>query len=193
VVRQFIFQAKLGMLKEKLQQDVKDSLKNGDKQRRLVLGMVLASIKNKEIEKRNELDDEEITSVVSSEIKKRKDAIEQYEKGGRSELAEQEKQEIRILMNYLPEQMSEEQIRTEVEKAISEIRSTGSASSLQAGSAPSTSPGQASSLQANSGQAGPKDIGKVLGILMSKIKGKADGQFVSQIVKEELSKQKSPV
>ncbi|PIR42065.1 MAG: glutamyl-tRNA amidotransferase [Candidatus Yanofskybacteria bacterium CG10_big_fil_rev_8_21_14_0_10_37_15] len=181
------------MLKEKLQQDVKDSLKNGDKQRRLVLGMVLASIKNKEIEKRNELDDEEITSVVSSEIKKRKDAIEQYEKGGRSELAEQEKQEIRILMNYLPEQMSEEQIRTEVEKAISEIRSTGSASSLQAGSAPSTSPGQASSLQANSGQAGPKDIGKVLGILMSKIKGKADGQFVSQIVKEELSKQKSPV
>ena len=108
------------MLKEKLQQDLKDALKSGDSRKRMVLGMVIAAVKNKEIEKRSELGDEEIVAVITSEVKKRRDAEAQYEKGGRPELAEQEKQETNILMGYMPEQMPEEQIREEVKKAIAE-------------------------------------------------------------------------
>ncbi|MDP3792838.1 MAG: GatB/YqeY domain-containing protein [bacterium] len=147
------------MLKEKLQQDLKESLKSGDSRKRMVLGMVMAAVKNKEIEKRSELDDEEIVAVIASEIKKRRDAVVQYEKGGRPELAEQEKQEMDILMGYMPEQMPEDEIRTEVQKA---IRETGAKD--------------------------VKEMGKVLGALMPKIKGKADGQTVSKLVKEELQK-----
>lgn len=146
------------MLKEKISEDIKNALKSGDKQRRTVLGMVSAAVKNKEIEKRSELGDEEVIAVISSEIKKRKDSVEQYEKGGRPELAEGEKQEIAILMEYMPEQMSEEQIRSEVQKAISET-----------------------------GIKDIKEMGKLLGGLMPKLKGKADGSLVSKIVKEELS------
>ena len=147
------------MLRDKLTQDVKNALKAGDKQRRLVLGMVIAAAKNKEIEKRSELSDEEIIAVISFEIKKRKDAVEQYGKGGRPELAEQEKQEINILMEYLPEQMPEDEIRTEAKKTISDT-----------------------------GAQGIKEMGKVLGALMPKLKSRADGQTVSRIVKEELAK-----
>ena len=147
------------MLKEKIQQDVKDALKSGDSRKRMVLGMVMAAIKNKEIEKRSELSEEEIIAVLSSEVKKRKDSVEQFEKGSRPELAEQEKQEINILMGYMPEQMPEEQIRDEVKKAIAET-----------------------------GAKDIKEMGKVLQVLMPKVKGKADGQTVSRIVKEELSK-----
>ena len=125
----------------------------------MVLGMVIAAVKNKEIEKRSELGDEEIVAVIASEIKKRRDAVAQYEKGGRPELAEQEKQEMDILMGYMPEQMPEEQIREEVKRAIAET-----------------------------GAKDIKEMGKVLQVLMPKVKGKADGQLVSQIVKEELSK-----
>lgn len=157
------------MLKEKLSEDIKSALKSGDKQRRMVLGMVMSAAKNKEIEKRSELSDEEIVAVIASEIKKRRDAVVQYEKGGRPELAEQEKRETDILMGYMPEQMPEDEIREEAKKAIAEIRST------------------------SSGQAGPKEMGlpaqagKVLGVLMPRLKGRADGQTVSRIVKEELS------
>ena len=163
------------MLKEKLQQDVKDALKAGNAQKRMTLGMVLSAIKSKELEKRSKLsktetdtiklesqsklNDEEIVDVLSSEIKKRKEAIDQYKKGGREELAQKERDELNILMEYMPEQMSEDEIRAEVKKAIS--------------------------------QTGAKDIkemGKVVGAIMAKVKGRADGQTVSQIVKEELLK-----
>lgn len=163
------------MLKDKLTADLKDALKSGDSQKRSVIGMVLAAIKNKEFEKRtklsktekdiskleeqSKLNEEEIVEVISSEVKKRKDAIEQYEKGGRPELAEKEKKEAKILKDYMPEQMSEGEIRAEVQKAISQI-----------------------------GAKDVKEMGKVLGALMPKVKGKADGQLVSRIVKEELAK-----
>ena len=147
------------MLKEKLQRDVKDALKSGDSKKRMVLSLVNSAIKNKEIEKHGELIDEEVVAVISSEIKKRRDSVGQYEKGGRPELAAQEKQELDILMGYMPEQMSEEQIREEVKRAISET-----------------------------GAKDVKEMGKVLQVLMPKVKGKADGQTVSRIVKEELAK-----
>jgi len=147
------------MLKEKLQQEMKDALKSGNSQKRTLLSMVLSAVKNKEIEKRTELTDEDVIGVISSEIKKRKDATEQFEKGGRPELAEEEKKEAEMLMVYMPEQMSEEDIRNEVKKAMAET-----------------------------GIKDMKEIGKLIGAVMVKVKGKADGQTVSRIVKEELSK-----
>ena len=162
------------MLKEKLQSDVKKALKAGNSQKRTLLGMVLASVKNREFDKRAKLsksesdaaklddmcklNDEEVLETISSEIKKRKDSVEQFQKGGRPELAEQEKQEIDMLMAYMPEQMSEEQVRAEVKKAIAET-----------------------------GAKDIKEMGKVVGAVMPKVKGKADGQMVSRLVKEMLS------
>ena len=152
------------MFKEKLQNDMKEAMKAGDALRRMVLSLVLSAVKNKEIEKRSELTDEEIIDAISSEVKKRKESIESYEKGGREELAQKERDELNVLMEYMPEPMSEDEIRTEAKKAIAEIRST------------------------SSGQAvGPKEMGKVLGVLMPRIKGRAEGQTVSRVVKEELS------
>ncbi len=165
----------MSVLKDKLQQDLKDALKSGNAQKRMTLGLVLSAIKGKELEKRSKLSksggdpakfdeqskltDEEILDVFSSEIKKRKEAIEQYDKAGREELAQKEKEELAMLMEYMPEQMTEEQVREEVKKAISAT-----------------------------GALGPKDMGKVIGAVMAKIKGKADGQVVSKLVKEELLK-----
>ena len=147
------------MLKEKLQQDIKDALKAGDSKKRMVLGMVLSAIKNKEIEKMGELSDDDVIAVISTEIKKRKDSVEQFEKGGRPELAEGEKQEAEMLMAYMPEQMSEEDVRNEVKKTISQT-----------------------------GAKDMKEMGKHIGAVMAKVKGKADGTMVSRMVKEELSK-----
>lgn len=167
------------MLKDKLQSEVKEALKSGDSQKRTLLGMVLSAIKNRELEKRgkiiktlagqaetdvakveeqSKLNDEEVIEVLSSEIKKRRDAVEQFEKGGRPELAEGERKEIETLMAYMPEQMSEEEIRAEVKKTISET-----------------------------GAKDIKEMGKVIGAVMAKIKGKADGQIVNRLVKEELA------
>ncbi len=145
------------MLKEKLQQEMKDALKSGNSQKRTLLGMVLSAVKNKEIEKRSELGDDDVIAVIASEIKKRKDAVEQYEKGGRPELAEGERKEAEMLIAYMPEQMSEDEIRAEIKKVISEM-----------------------------GAKDMKEMGKVIGMVMAKVKGKADGQLVSRIVKEEL-------
>ncbi len=147
------------MLKEKLQQEMKYALKGGDSQKRTLLGMVLSAVKNKEIEKRSELGDDDVIAVIASEIKKRKDSVEQFEKGGRPELAEGEKQEAEMLMAYMPEQMSEEAVRNEVKKTIAET-----------------------------GIKDMKEMGKLIGAVMAKVKGKADGQVVSRFVKEELSK-----
>ena len=149
-------------------------MKSGNSAKRMALGMVMSTIKNKELEKRSKLSktetdvakldeisklsDEEIIDVISSEIKKRKDSITSYQSGGRPELAEKENEEIGFISIYMPEQLSEEAIREEIKKTITEV----GASSI-------------------------KDMGKVIGAVMAKIKGKADGQLVSQIVKELLA------
>src|SRR3989344_1786782 len=151
------------MLKQKLTEDFTESLKSGDAKRRLVIGMVLSSVKNRELQKRaksgniEELNDDEVLEVIASEVKKRKESIESFKAGGREEMAQSEKEELNILMVYMPEQMSEEQIREEARKAIAET-----------------------------GAKDIKEMGKVLGVLMPKVKGKADGTLVSRIVKEEL-------
>ena len=152
------------MLKDKIQADAKEAMKAGDAVKRLVLSLLQSAIKNKELQKRaksgkaEELNDDEIMEVISSEAKKRKESIESYEKGGRNEMAQKERDELNILMTYMPEQISEDEIRAEAKKAIGEI-----------------------------GAKEIKETGKVLSFLMPKLKGRADGGLVSRIVKEELS------
>jgi len=163
-------------LKEAIQKDLNEAAKKKEELTLSVLRMLLASVLNKEKEKRyklikekpdfkeeklvkeSKLAEEEIINVISSEVKKRKEAIQGYEKGGREEAAEKEKKEIEILQKYLPEQMPEEEIKKLVLKA---VKKTG----------------------ANS----QKDMGKVMGILAPQIKGKTDGSLVSKIVKELLA------
>lgn len=136
--------------------------------------MLLNSIKNREIvkhtqlsktvtdqaqlENQSQLSDDEVLETIASEVKKRKEAIEQFTAGGRPELAQKEKDEMNILTNYLPVQMSEEEIKAEVKKIVTET-----------------------------GAKDIKDMGRVIGQIMARLKGKAEGGLVSRIVKEELA------
>jgi len=159
-------------LKEKIQIDIKKAMQEKDQLKVSVLRMLMAAIFNKEKEKRaklskteelekldelSQLTDEETTEVISSENKKRKDSIEQYEKGNRQDLADKEKKESEILTTYLPEQMPEEEVRKIVRGKIKEL-----------------------------GASSPQDTGKVMGALMSELKGKAEGGLINKIVQEEL-------
>ncbi|NOY35923.1 MAG: GatB/YqeY domain-containing protein [bacterium] len=145
-------------LKEQIQGEFIKAFKARDEIRSSVLKMLQAGIKNAEIEKRKELDDDEIIGVISKEAKKRKDAMEAFEKGGRAEMAENEKKEFEILSAYLSEQMPEEEIKKLVGDAIRQ-----------------------------SGASDPKNIGKVMAILSPQTKGRADGALVSKIVRESLA------
>ena len=160
-------------LKEKIQADIKKAMREKNQLKVSVLRMLTAVVFNKEKERRaklskseeelekldemSKLTDEEILEAVSSEAKKRKDSIEQYQKGSRQDLVEQEEKELNILMDYLPEQIGEEEIRKLAKEKIEEI-----------------------------GVSSPQDTGKVMGVLMPQLKGKADGTVVSKIVQEEL-------
>lgn len=163
------------MIKQKLQDELKAALKAGDPARRLTIGMVLSAIKNRELEKRNKLSktgvqiqdldaqsaltDDETVEVIAMEVKKRKEAFEIYSQNNRTDLAEKEKTELVVLMEFLPQQLSEDEIRAEVKKAIDEVKPQSI-----------------------------KDMGKVVGLVMPRVKGKADGQTISRIVKEELAR-----
>lgn len=145
-------------LKEQIPQDLKNALRSRSALELSVLRMLQSALKNKEIDnKKEELTDEDVVSVVGAEIKKRRDAAREFEKVNRPDAAEQEKAEIEILMKYMPQQMSEDEIRAAVKSAIGQA--------------------QAQSM---------KDIGKVMKVLMPLVKGKADGSAVNKIVKEEL-------
>ena len=161
------------MLQEKINAEIKKAMQEKSELLLLVLRGINASIKNKEIEKRTKLSktekdisklgeqsrlsDEEILEVISFEAKKRRDAIVEFEKGSRPDLVEKEQKELEIIKKYLPEQMSEEQVKLEAKKVIEEI-----------------------------GAVGPKDMGKVMAALMQKLKGKAEGTVVSKAVAELL-------
>ena len=147
------------MLKDQIEQDLIIAMKAKEEEQTSVLRMLKSALKNKEIETKKELEDPDILTVLQSQIKSRRDSVEMYEKGGRPELAEKEKKEIEILSKYLPEQMTKEEIKQQVAAAISETHAQKMS-----------------------------DMGKVMGNLMIKLKGKADPSLVSQIVKDELSK-----
>ncbi len=159
------------MLKQQIQNDTKQSMKSGDQFVVGVLRMLSSVIGLKEkdlrykqkLEKEPELSDEQVVEVVSSEIKKRKDAIALYQQGNRLELAEKEQKEIEVLKKYLPEQLPQEELQKIIQATIDEISARG-------GSA-----------------LGGKDMGKVMAELTPKIKGRADGGEVSKIVKELLT------
>ncbi len=156
-------------IKEQIQSDLNKSVLGKEELKSSVFRLLLAAILNKEKEKRYKLKadkdvlltDEEIIDVISSEVKKRKEAAELYEKGGRHELAEKENKEAIILQQYLPEQISEEELRKLVKSAIAKV-----------------------------GAKTQKDMGKVMAELMPKAKGKADGSLISRVVKELLTGQK---
>lgn len=148
------------LLHQKINQDFKDALKSGDQLRRSVLAMLKTTLLNKAIEKKSKdepLDDGTVESIISSEVKKRRDAAAQYAKGGRSDLAVKEEQEAAILLSYLPQQLTEEEIEKLVGAAIAQV-----------------------------GAASEKDFGKVMSVLAPQVKGKADGTMVARIVKEKL-------
>ena len=148
------------MLKDRIQDDMKQAMVARDEEKLSTIRMLKSAIQYFEIQKGGagyEASDEDVVEVVGREIKKRRESIEMFEKGGRQELADKEKSELEILQTYLPEQLSEEEIRKLVEEAISQTGATTIS-----------------------------DMGKVMGFLSPKTKGKADGSLVSTIVKEKL-------
>lgn len=145
-------------LKEQIPEDIMSALRNKATLELSVLRMLQSALKNKEIDKnKEELTDEDVIGVVGAEIKKRRDAAQEFEKVNRQDAAEQEMAEIEILMKYMPEQMSEDEIRAAVKNAIEQV--------------------EAQSM---------KEIGQVMKVLMPELKGKADGSVVNRMVREEL-------
>lgn len=150
------------LLKDKIFEDLKQAMKEGRKDELRVLRSLKAAILEREISERKggkaELTDDQVTEVFMKAAKQRKESIDQFEAGGREDLADNEKAELQIIEKYLPEMMGEDEIRSEVRKKISAMGATSMA-----------------------------DMGKVMGAMMGSLKGKADGALISKIVKEELS------
>lgn len=144
-------------LKDRLMADMKISMKNRDKLRKDVITMVRAAIKQKEVDERIELDDESIIDVISKQVKQKKDAIEDFKKGQRQDLVELTEKEIDILFEYLPQQLTESELDEIVKAAIEEV-----------------------------GANSVRDMGKIMSNVMPKIKGRADGSMVNNIVKQYL-------
>jgi uncharacterized protein YqeY len=145
-------------LVERLNQDMKLAMKNKDKLKLSVIRMVKASVKNEEINQGSPLTDEQVLAVVTRELKQRRDSLQEFDKAGREDLAAPTREEIEILLEYMPEQMGEDEIRRVVSEAIQQV-----------------------------GAQSKKDLGKVMGVLMPKVKGRADGALVNKIVQELLS------
>lgn len=146
-------------LQQRLDDDLKLALKSSDKLRTSALRMAKAAIKNKQVEKREELSDEEIVSVISTLTKQRRESADLFSKGGREDLAEKERQEIAVLQLYLPSQLSPEDLDRIIMEAINE----SSAESV-------------------------KDMGKIMRLIMPRVQGAADGKVVNQRVRELLEK-----
>lgn len=144
---------------ESLQDDVKTAMRDGDTLKRDTLRMALASAQNQAKDKRAPLTDQEAIDVLTREVKKRRESIAAYTDAGRDDLAAQEQAEIDVLTPYLPEQLSEDDVRALVVKAV-----------------------------ADSGATSARDMGKVMSLLMPAVKGRADGKVVSGLVAQELAK-----
>jgi len=146
-------------LRHRIAEDVTKAMKEGDKLKTNALRMALSAVKYIEIEKKRELDDEETIGVLSTLGKQRRESIEQFKKGNRPDLVEKEEKELAILTTYLPEQISEDELLKIVKESAAECGATG-----------------------------PNDMGKLMKVLMPKVKGRADGKVVQDMVKKALSK-----
>ncbi len=146
------------MLKQTIQSDMKTAMKGGDKRRLGVIRLILAAIKQIEVDERIELSEERVLAVLDKMTKQRRDSFEQYQKAERADLADQEHYEIGVLQDYLPEALSDDEVSTLISDAITE-----------------------------SGAESARDMGKVMGLLKPKLQGRADMGKVSGLVKQKLS------
>ncbi len=146
----------MGLL-DQLNEDMKQAMKNREKTRLSVIRMMKSSIKNEEIHQGKELDDQQVLAVLSRELKQRRDSLREFDKAGRQDLVDGLMEEIKILENYMPEQLNRDEIVKLVKEA---IEATGASDK--------------------------KDMGKVMKHLMPQIQGKADGKQVNEIVQEHL-------
>lgn len=142
---------------EKLEKDMIEAMKNKDKDRLTVIRMVKASLKQEQIDHKKEINDDLLIDVVNKQIKMRKDSISEFEKGNRQDLIEKTQAEIEVLLAYLPEQLSKEEVLKIIDEIFKEVNPEG-----------------------------PKDMGKVMGLAQEKLKGKADMKEVSTIIREKL-------
>ena len=148
----------MSKLKQLITDDMKLAIKAQDKPALKAIRMILGAIKQKEIDERIELDDNQAMAVIQKMVKQRKDSISQFSDAGRTDLVEVEEAELLIINNYMPKQLSEDEIEAAVVKAISDI-----------------------------GADSMKDMGKLMGTLKSQLDGKADMGHVSQLIKSKLS------
>ncbi|MGF6643317.1 GatB/YqeY domain-containing protein [Paraburkholderia sp. GAS82] len=146
-------------LKDRINDDMKAAMRARETERLGTIRLLLAAIKQREVDERIVLDDAAITAVIDKMIKQRKDSISQFEAAGRTDLVEKESAELTILSAYMPEQLSDAEIAAEVQAAV-----------------------------AQTGAAGPQDMGKVMGVLKPKLAGRADMTVVSGLVKAALAK-----
>lgn len=145
-------------LKERINEDMKNAMRAKETARLGALRLLLAAIKQREVDDRKAQSDEDIVAIIDKMIKQRRDSVSQFEKGGRQDLADAENFEISVLQTYMPQALSESEIAALVASAITET-----------------------------GAAGPQDMGKVMGVLKPKLAGRADMTKVSQTVKAKLS------
>ncbi len=145
-------------MKDQLMSDLKEAMKAKDAVRKSTITMLRAQIKQFEVDNRADISEEQIIDIIAKQVKQKHAAIEEFEKAERTDLVDEAKREIEVLMAYLPKQMTEEEVRAIVQETISEV-----------------------------GASSQKDMGKVMGALSPKTKGKADNKFVSQVVRELLS------
>ena len=146
-------------LREKIESDVKTALKAGAKDKVSALRMLIAALKNKQIDRRRQLSEEEVIETIRSLIKQRKDSIEQFTKGQRQDLVDKETAEVAVLEAYLPAQLSREELEVMVRNAVDQTSALGA-----------------------------RDMGKVMKAVLSMVGGRADGKLVSELVKQALGK-----
>ncbi|AAR36483.1 GatB/YqeY domain-containing protein [Geobacter sulfurreducens] len=146
------------MLRDRLNEEMKAAMKARDEVRLSAIRLVRSSVKNREIEARRELSEQEVTEVVSSLVKQRRESIRMFGEAGRTDLVEKEERELQVLLGFLPQQLTREEIGGLVASAIAET-----------------------------GAQGVKDMGRVMKALMPHVAGRADGSLVSAIVKEQLA------
>jgi uncharacterized protein len=145
-------------LESRLMEDLKTSMKSKDTIRKNTITMVRAAIKQKEVDERKKVSDEEVIEIISKQLKEKRNVINEFRKGNREDLVELTEKEIEILIPYLPKQLSEEEVEEIVKNAIKEVNATSM-----------------------------KDIGLVMKTVMPKVKGKTDGNIVSKMVKQNLN------
>ena len=144
-------------LKDRLNGDLKQAMKGGDKVRRSVLRLVLASVHNAEIARKGTLEEGDVLGIISKEARQHQESIEAFKQGNRSDLVAQEEAELAVLQEYLPQQMTRDEIASEARRIIEEV-----------------------------GAQGPGDKGKVMPKIIAQLKGKADGREINTVVTELL-------